>query len=216
MSKAITPEIQTGIEQTEQWAKSLVVSTSEQRNEAVEIVRQAKSYRKKIVEFFADTKDKAHKTWKAIVAQEKSFTDRIDAIELSVKKTVRQYDDKVEQERRKEQARLQAIADEQARRERERLIKEAEKLKTPELREQRLEEAEELVAPVVMVEEPEKQKKESTVSEWKARVVKLSIVPREYLVVNQQALDALAKATKGSIELPGVEFYEYKTLRINL
>ncbi len=47
---------------------------------------------------------------------------------------------------------------------------------------------------------------------WKARVVNAAILPREYTLPNQQALDAFAKATKGAIPLSGVEFYEESTL----
>lgn len=43
---------------------------------------------------------------------------------------------------------------------------------------------------------------------WKARVTDASVVPREYLVVNESALNAIARATKGAINVPGVEFYE--------
>ncbi len=41
---------------------------------------------------------------------------------------------------------------------------------------------------------------------WRAEVVDKNLVPREYLVVNQTVLDALAKATKGEMEIPGVKF----------
>jgi hypothetical protein len=47
---------------------------------------------------------------------------------------------------------------------------------------------------------------------WKARVVNSAILPREYTLPNQQALDAFAKATNGAIPLSGVEFYEVSTL----
>jgi hypothetical protein len=43
---------------------------------------------------------------------------------------------------------------------------------------------------------------------WRARVVNAAEVPREWLVVNQQALDAFAKATKGAAPVAGVEMYE--------
>jgi hypothetical protein len=47
---------------------------------------------------------------------------------------------------------------------------------------------------------------------WKARVVDAAAVPREWLVVNQQALDAFAKATKGAVPVAGVEMYEETSL----
>lgn len=47
---------------------------------------------------------------------------------------------------------------------------------------------------------------------WKARVVDVSLVPREYLLVNEQMLAKVAQATKGSVAIPGVEFYSEQTL----
>ena len=49
---------------------------------------------------------------------------------------------------------------------------------------------------------------------WKARVVDAALVPREFLTVNQAALDAFAKAVKGATPVAGVEFYEDATLAI--
>ena len=43
---------------------------------------------------------------------------------------------------------------------------------------------------------------------WRARVVNSAVVPREWMVVNQPALDAFAKATKGAVAVAGVEMYE--------
>ena len=48
---------------------------------------------------------------------------------------------------------------------------------------------------------------------WKARVTDERLIPREYLIVNQSALDQVAKATKGAIQIPGVEFYSEDVVR---
>lgn len=47
---------------------------------------------------------------------------------------------------------------------------------------------------------------------FKARVVDVSKVPREYMVPNMDALNAIAKSTKGAITIPGVEMYPETTL----
>lgn len=47
---------------------------------------------------------------------------------------------------------------------------------------------------------------------WRARVVNAAMVPREWLVVNEKALDAFAKATKGAVAVAGVEMYEETSL----
>ena len=41
---------------------------------------------------------------------------------------------------------------------------------------------------------------------WTAQVIDESLVPREYLMVNQQALDKVAQATKGTLKIAGVKF----------
>ena len=117
--------------------------------------------------------------------------------------------------RREEERRLQAIEDERVRREKERLLKQAENLKTPELKMARLEKAEAIAAPVVRINTaPSKVSGVATRKTWKARVVDFNKVPRKYMLVNTKALDALARATKGNIEVPGVEFFEESSLSI--
>lgn len=51
------------------------------------------------------------------------------------------------------------------------------------------------------------------VTTWKARVVDAALVPREYLIVNEAALQKVAAATKGAIQIPGVEMYPDHSLR---
>jgi hypothetical protein len=46
----------------------------------------------------------------------------------------------------------------------------------------------------------------------KARVVNLSLVPREYLMVNEKMLDIAAKTSRGPSTIPGVEFYEERSI----
>lgn len=47
---------------------------------------------------------------------------------------------------------------------------------------------------------------------WKARVVDAAKVPREWMVVNQSALDAFARSTKGAVAVMGVEMYAKNVL----
>jgi hypothetical protein len=149
------------------------------------------------------------------VAKEKSYTDRLDAVERKIKSAVLVYDRAQEEIRRAEQRRLQAEADERARRERERLEKEAARLKTPELKEERLAQAQAIVAPVVEVAQiAPKVEGVSTRKTWKARVIDAGQVPREFMTVNETALNAYARATKGKMPVAGVEFYEEESLAV--
>lgn len=47
---------------------------------------------------------------------------------------------------------------------------------------------------------------------WSAEVVDISLVPREYMIPNQQALDKVAQATKGAIQIPGVKITSRKVV----
>ena len=49
---------------------------------------------------------------------------------------------------------------------------------------------------------------------WKAEVINMAELPREYMLPNQQALDSLAKSTKGAVKVPGVRFYEVETTSV--
>lgn len=77
------------------------------------------------------------------------------------------------------------------------------------------EEAAEAVAPASVIEVASvapKVKGQSVRKTWKARVIEAAKVPREWMVVNQTALDAFARSTKGAVPVAGVEMYEEETL----
>lgn len=106
------------VDALEVWSKSLVVRTPLEKELAVDSLRQIKAKKSFIVGFFKDSKEKAHSAWKAIVGNEKSLTDRLDAAEGLAKNAILKYDRAEEEKRLAEQRRLQAIADEAARKER--------------------------------------------------------------------------------------------------
>lgn len=52
----------------------------------------------------------------------------------------------------------------------------------------------------------------STRTLWRARVIDAKLVPDEYKIVNDKMLQDIAKATKGKVAVPGVEFYSEQIL----
>ena len=247
-------EMLNGVARLEQWGNEIQIVSQDDYAFAAERIKGVKQMRKSIVDFFADTKSKAHDTWKAIVAQEKSFTDKLDAVEKSVKRVMITF---TENERRKmeaERQRLQAIADEQARKEREkaeqaaekqRAIEAAARFKAEKLRkegdekaaaaaerkaaaaavkvEAQTEAAASVIAPVVEICGPEKVSGTSTTKRWKARLTIKDMLIKEaatndlaasLLIFDQQAANRLATATKGSVKIPGVEFYTEESVNI--
>lgn len=208
----LTPELKKDISQLETMA--IQVSSQNERNELVSLVKSAKSTKAKIVEFFKESKEAAHKAWKAIIANEKRFTDRLDEFEGRAKKEIIRFDRIEEEKAEKERARLQALEDEKFRKEQERLLKKAENIKSPERKEALLEEASTISAPVVQVETTEKVKGESKQVIWKGRVVDLSKVPDQFKMIDQKAVDGYARATKGQIPVSGLEFYPESIIKL--
>lgn len=194
-------------------AASMVVTNPAEYTIASDFLKTIKGAQSKVVAFFAPMKQKAHEAHKAITLQEASMLKPLQDAEASLKRNLLTFYWEQERVRLEAQRKLQAEADEAARKERERLEREAAKLKTPELREQRLEQAAAVIAPVVQVASVAPVVSGQSVRKtWTAKVVDAAIVPREWMVVNEKALDSFAKATKGAVKVPGVEFVEVASL----
>lgn len=127
------------------------------------------------------------------------------------------WNDDQERIRMKEQARVQAEADARAEKERARLMKEAEKLKTPELKEQRIMEAETVQAmPITLARSAPAIKGQSFARKWKGEIVDELTAIRAlaakdeaavYLKINQAELDGYINRTNGLNAIPGVRNY---------
>ena len=74
--------------------------------------------------------------------------------------------------------------------------------------------AEEYHQPVAIVQAPPKVNGISYKSTWKARIFDVSQLPRNYMVPNNELLQGFARSTKGKIPIPGVEFYEDKSIAV--
>lgn len=136
----------------------------------------------------------------------------VDDAARTVKQKITAWQQDEERKAEEERQRLQAKLDEEARRERERLLKESEKLKTPELKEHRIEQANAVVATQVHVPAPAPVvramkrwfvKSVDPVAFVKAAANDNSLLG--YITIDQTKL-ARAKAANSMIEIPGVVF----------
>ncbi len=210
----LSPELEGSILTIEKMI--FVVRDVESREAIVAATRKAKSIKAQVIELFREAKDYANKAHKKICSLEQLGTDRCDVIEREGKRAVTTWDDQQKVIREKERARKQAIEDAKTRKEQERLIKQAEKIKTPERSEALLEEAASLAAPVVQVAEPEKNKGEVTKKNWKYRVKDINKVPKEWWILDDKSLSAFAKSTKGNKKIEGIEIYSESSLAITI
>ena len=169
-------------------------------------LKKIKTVRKRITDFIGPMKKSTHEAWKKVVASEKGLLAPLDTAEGIIKRKMVSWDQEQEKSRRDEQRRL----DEEARK-----LAEEEQLKEAEAAEARgdNEEADEIlnaeveVAPVILPEATPKVAGISKRKNWKARVVNAAQVPEEYKTVDLQKLNAVARATKGTLKIPGVEIY---------
>ena len=162
------------------------------------LIARLQSVRKEVVARFADPKKKAAEAHKAVCELEKSFLAPVDEkIRLLKTSTTNWYT--------AEQRRIEAEA-ERKRREAEDLTALAAEA---EAKGEGLTAAEAVVAAALAeatVTVMPKCAGTSMREVWKAVVVDVSQLPREYMIVNQSMLDKMAQATKGAVPIPGVRF----------
>ena len=190
-------------------ASAIVIATPEQYSGASDFLKSVKAAQKKVVEFFAPLKTKAHEAHKAITTTESTTLKPLTEAEATIKRKMLAYATEQDRIRQEAERKLQAEADAQARKEREALEKKAASMKTPEKQQEYMEAAAAVVAPVVTVASTTPViAGQSIKKQWRAYVKDVKLVPREFMVVNESALQAFARATKGSVQVSGVEFRE--------
>lgn len=131
----------------------------------------------------------------------------LEEIESKIKSSLIDYDKKQEEIRRAEEARLAALQKKEADRLARRAAKAAEKGQE-EKAEQLQQEAQQAEAFKPMV--PENTTKVAGIQKkkvWKFRILNARDIPRDYLIPNEKMLGDVARATKGTLNIPGIEFY---------
>lgn len=181
-----------------------------------------KSRRKQIVDFFAEPKKKANETWKSIVAREKFFTDKLDAIESLIKRKMLGWTHEQERIRREKEEKLRAEAEARAAEERKKILAQAKRNDTlgNESRAEQYREKAKAIKPVevyVPVVALPKTNGLSSREVWKVEVTdKAAFVKaaaenatlQAFIEINMTGLKSLA----GKIEVAGIRFYKESVL----
>ena len=146
---------------------------------------------------------------KHIIALFAPAEDGLKKAENLIKRAMLGYQQEQERKRQEEEAKLRKIAEDEQRRRNGLASKQAEKARArgeEDRAQEILDNVPVIPTPVVLKEQP-KVKGISTRKVWKFRIVDVSLLPREYMIPNEKMLLAFARATKGTIPVPGVEFY---------
>lgn len=184
----------------------IIVYDQQSYEQAGEILRDIATVKKEIKAKFAEPKEKAHEAHKAICDLEKELLAKVTERENEIRQKMTAYYEAEQKRIAAEQERKRIEAEKQMQ-----IAAEAEAAGDTE-------KAEIAVALAAM--------EESTVTVapkaagiakrevWSAEVIDLDKIPREYLIPDMNALNALAKATKGQIKIPGVKFNKQLVLSV--
>lgn len=184
-------------------AANYIVTTPEQYADAGEQLMIVKSHQKVVEEERTKITKPMNDGLKAANAFFKKFSERLDSIESKFKTALIAYKTAEDQKLRADQAR----EEEKARKEREKLEAQAAKASAAG-REERaaelLQRAAAVVAPIVIADAPSKVTGISMRDAWEYEVIDLSLVPREFMILNEKAVNAWVGSMKGDTKIPGI------------
>lgn len=189
----------------------VIVENDEQANYASDILSQIKKKYKELDDQRKSITKPLDDAKKQVMDLFRSPLDLLERAEKHLKGLIAKYQEEKEKKAREEAEKLRKLAEEQAEKERKKLeaqIQKAQEKGKIEKVEELIEKVQEIesnpiVIPEVVVQKP------SNISfkeKWTAKVIDFKSLPDEYKIPNQQALDKVAQATKGTIQIPGVVF----------
>jgi hypothetical protein len=205
-----------------QEARALAVTDQRTYQLAAERLLAVADLRREIVAHHEPIKRAAHSAWQQVLAAEKRLLDPVADAERIYKTGIASYE--AEQRRREAEARAKAEAAAQraAEEQRERELEQAE-AQGADAEEITAMIAAPLVVPPARVEPAFQQAKGVTVAaNWKGEVTSLEALVKgiaggkanlNLVMANEPAINQLARATRGTLQIPGIHFFSQSTVR---
>ena len=217
---AIEKSLQYAGQSAVEFARSLTIVNDEQNQKAAEFLKEIKKRSKEIADYWKGPKAAAQAAHKAVVDREKQMLAPLSEAEKIIKGNMVKYQQAVEKARMEAEAEARKKQQE----ERDRLLAEAAQAEL----EGRETEAAVGVAMAEMVEDMQapdvgmnaaKVEGVGVRKSWKARIVDASQVPAyvngmEIRKIDLSALGQLARLSKGTASVPGIEFYEESNISV--
>lgn len=195
---------------TEQ-ADALVINSESTYRAASSFLLGVKALQKEVLDFFAPLKKSAQDAHKKLCAAEKEKAEPLIDVERKVKVRMLEY----ETEQRRIKAEHERKLREEARKiEEEARLKEATRLEA----EGRQKEAERLIEapiftpPVTVAPPTPRVQGVKYVTTWRFRIVDETLIPRQFLSVDEKKIGGVVRAMRGEAQIPGVEVYEDRTI----
>jgi len=203
-------------------ARALKVTDQPSYDLAAERLLGVADLRREIVAHHEPIKKAAHAAWQAVIAAEKRLLDPVSEAERIYKTGIATYE--TEQRRLEAEARLRAEAEERrlAEQQRERDLEQAEAEGAT------VEEISAMIDAPLNVEPPRVEptfqpaRGVSMAANWKGETVSLDVLVKavaagkanlSLVMPNEVAINQLARATRGTLQVPGIRFFNEPTVR---
>ncbi|MCH8476361.1 MAG: hypothetical protein LAT56_00245 [Wenzhouxiangella sp.] len=197
-----TKSIEKHIDQVVSEIAGLTIQTDQQYKEATAFLRdKVKPSITMVKDHFEEDRKKTYAEYKAVTDSIKTYTDRLTAVEKSVKRMLSAYVQEQEKKRIEEARKAAAEAE-------ERRLQEA--IETG--KEETLEEP---FVPEVPKPAVEKEDGIVYVDRWTFEIEDESQIPREYLIVDMQKIRKVVQALKDDAKIAGVKVVKTKEVRVS-
>lgn len=181
------------------------VASPEGYVEAVNLGKALRSMAKGVSEFWEPLKGNAHKSWKELVAREKSMLEPIEKAQRRLDSVIGDYLRK-EEEKRLEAERIAKEATLKA--EQDRALAEAQHLSEIGQSDEALKVIERAIeAPAPAVAVPSSVPKVAGTSQresWSYEITDINLIPREYMVPDTVKIGQIVRAMKNTCKIPGI------------
>ena len=208
MSAAVGASLDTQIVAVQQNVTTLTITCVDEYCAAAEISKSITALRKEVEAAFNPIIEKAHQAHKQAIEQKKKYLSPLEQHQRVVDQKLlawnreqerirREQEEKLRQEERKRQ-------EEQALREAEELHRQGELLAAEAVIEQAV------IAPAPVVALPKTVPKVEGFSSravWRWRVVNESLIPRQYLKIDEIKVSGVVRALKDKSTIPGIEVF---------
>ena len=179
---------------------------------AGEFVSLRKGLKAKIKSFFDPLCDKANQAHKALTAARKAELDKMAPGDQHLNKQMVDYNLAEEKKRKAEEDKLRREAEKKAEEELLAAALEAEESGDTEEAEEILKEP--VFVPPPIVEKTVPKVAGQTISTtWKWRLKNINLVPRQYLKLDEIAINGVVRSLKGNAKIDGIEVYPESSMR---
>lgn len=196
----------------ENMSTSIIITNNDIYVQAGDMLVTVKKVKKTIEEYFKPLKEAANKSWKAICNRENEEIEKLAPAINHLNKQMTAWNIEQEKIRKAEEERLrqEALKAEEERKLADAL--QAEKEGDKEMAEAIINEHVFIPPPVVERSVP-KIAGQTMTTTWKWRLQDINLVPRQYLQVNEIAINGVVRSLKNQAKIAGIEVYEEKSMR---